>query len=104
MEDKYINPFGVVVYEALHNLTSGTIIEDELAEGILKVYEVGSDKAQKLKQARIYGRQQRFHAPIKFKVSKALIRPSFLSSKTKRRQLLKLIGIFWLHLGVFCTS
>ena len=65
MEEEYINPFGVVVSEAFHNLSSGTIIEDELAEGILKVYKVGSDKAQEFKEARIYGRQQSFHAPIK---------------------------------------
>ena len=32
MEEEYINPFCVVVSEALLNLSLGTIFEDELAE------------------------------------------------------------------------
>ena len=45
IEDDFINPFGLG-YDGLHNISSGTSVETELASSILQVHDNGVEQAR----------------------------------------------------------
>ena len=57
-----------VGFEALHNLTSGTSVHNELAQSILQVYENGKLKANEFKNSRILSQELKCHVPLKKKM------------------------------------
>ena len=63
IEDDFINPFGLG-YDDLHNISSGTSVETELASCILQVHNNGVKQAKEFVQSRIYG-PVKFHDPLK---------------------------------------
>ena len=54
-----------VGFEALHNLISGTRVQNELAQSILQVYESGKLKANELKNSRMLFKELKWHPPLK---------------------------------------
>ena len=66
MTSEYINPFGPSLSsDQLYNLSSGTPVKKDLADGILDVVSVGKGAHERFVKDRLESTETKFHDPIK---------------------------------------
>ena len=66
IEQEYENPFGIHVNkEKLVNIGSGVTLDDDIAENILNVVDVGKSRMKVFRQKQLISKKISFHAPIK---------------------------------------
>ena len=66
LENDYINPFSVTLEATkLFNLSSGVAVEDDLADQILNIIDIGKSLAETFRNERLIQHNISFHEPIK---------------------------------------
>ena len=66
VEQEYENPFGIHVdKETLVNISSGAALDDDIAESILTMVDVGKSRIEDFGQNQLVSKEILFHAPIK---------------------------------------
>ena len=66
IEQEYENPFGIHVNkEKLVNISSGITLDDDIAESILNMVDVGKSRMKYFRQKGLISKDTSFHAPIK---------------------------------------
>ena len=62
-EQEYENPFAIHVdKEKLVNISSGTALDDDIAESILNIVDVGKNRMEDFGQNRLVSKEISFHA------------------------------------------
>ena len=66
IEQEYENPFGIHIdKEKLVNISSGVALDDNIAESILSMVDVGKSRMENYRQKRLISKEISFHATIK---------------------------------------
>ena len=66
IEQEYENPFGIHVNkEKLVNISSDITLDDDIAESILNMVDVGKSRMKYFRQKGLISKDTSFHAPIK---------------------------------------
>ena len=65
IEREYENPFGIHVNkEKLVNISFGVTLDDDIAENIINVVDVGKSRMKVFRQKQLISKEISFHAPI----------------------------------------
>ena len=85
IKQEYENPFGIHVNEEkLVNISLAVTLDDDIAENILNVVDVGKNRMKVFRQKQLISKEISFHAPIKksnYKLFRCFVRKTRLTKK-----------------------